>query len=217
VSIADPSHLRTLTRHGEALAIVALTLTIVSGTEATSVTTAQQDFAVWQRTIREATDAARRQLQSDDLKEIAWGAFRAAEYRLDELNPEIASAIEHSPTDHLSIEQSTMLSALFDSAVQLDVAMPAAVLKRFWQAFPVQASVLLARATADREATLLDLASSTNGLRWFAVANALLDAKTPAFAPLLMKNLRFRVLVAVSEDGTRGAGEAAGSSGTIGD
>ena len=211
VTIARSSRNRTLTRR-LSLTLAALTLTAVGSTDAASLGASQQDFVAWQNSISEATNTARAQLQSGEPREIAWGAFRAAAYRLRGLGPEVIAAIEQSPTGHLSLEQSTMLASLFDAGVQLDLAMPAALLKRFWQMFPVQTSVLLARATGDRATTLLDLARSTNGLRWFAVANALLEASAPGFAYLILKDVQFRILVAVSEDGTRTVGESAGSS-----
>jgi hypothetical protein len=205
-------------QHRAAIVTLSVLLAVANATHAAPATEGRQDFvAGWQNAIREATDAARMQLQSDDLKEVAWGAFRAAEYRLDGLAPDIAAAIDRAPTEHPTFEQYAMLSALFDAAVQLDAAVPASLLKRFWQTFPVQTSALLARATGDRDATLLDLASSTKGLRWFAVANALLDAKVPGFAASLLKNVRFHVLFDVSEGGNKGFVEGGSSSSGVSD
>jgi hypothetical protein len=201
-----------------AIATAAVVLATAGATNASSVANGQQDSAAWQNSIREATENAKRQLQSPDPKDVAWGASRAAEYRLDVLAPDIASAIGRAaPSEHLALEESAMLSALFDAAVQLDAAVPVALLVRFWERFPVQTSMLLAHATGERDATLLELAGTTKGLRWFVVANALLNAKAHGFGASLLKNLRFRVLLTVSEGGNTGTVDGGGAGGMVGD
>jgi hypothetical protein len=77
--------------------------------------------------------------------------------------------------------------------------------------------MLLAHATGDRDATLLELAGTTKGLRWFVVANALLNAKAHGFGASLLKNLRFRVLLTVSEGGNTGTVDGGGAGAMVAD
>jgi hypothetical protein len=58
---------------------------------------------------------ARRQLQSPDPKSVAWGAFNAGTYQLEELLPELTTALVHPP-DGSDQERHAVISALLEAA-----------------------------------------------------------------------------------------------------
>ena len=178
--------------------------------------TAQQPPTQLTETRQAIAQETRRQLRSPDPKEVAWGAFRAAEYRFVEVVPEIVAALE-APSAPDGSERFATVSALLDSLVQLDASVPAAVLPLFWRDWPVQTAILSAKATGDRDQMLLDWLASSSGSEWFAAANVLLDTKPPGFAAELLRNLNLRLDITVSEAGNRMTGGGGGGSAGVAD
>ena len=106
--------------------------------------------AEWNRALQQALDEARAQLRSDKPNEVAWGAFRAAEYRLFNLMPDLTAKLAAPPTGD-DREVYAVRAALLDSAVRLDAAVPASVVRSYWNDFPVQSAILFAKATGARD------------------------------------------------------------------
>jgi hypothetical protein len=163
---------------------------------------AQAQASAWSQTLVDATADARRQLRSADPREVAWGAFRAAEYRLAAVIPDLRAVLQAPPSGD-SVERSAMIAALLDAAMELDARLPAAELTAYWDRWPVHTSALLARAD-DPAPVLLDLLRTASGFRWYALANLLAETKTPGFAKQLFASLTVRVSIAVSEQGNTG-------------
>ena len=158
--------------------------------------------------------AARRQLQSRDPATVAWGAFDAANYRLIELAPELAALLEKTQPGG-SFEQWAVALAVLDAVAQLDVPIPAEILRPYAARYPVQTSLALAKATGARNAVLLELLSSSQGYPWFAMANLLLEPCASGFAAQILSPLRFSLTITVVESGSNESGFGAGSGGGI--
>jgi hypothetical protein len=147
--------------------------------------------------------------------EVAWGAYRAAEFRLFDLVPDLVTKLAAPPIGE-NREPYAVRAALLDSAVQLEAAVPAPVLHSYWQDFPVQSAILFARATGPRDDVLLDLLTPATGFRWFAIANLLARSRPKGFAVKVLPSIHLRLSVTVSERGNAGGVEG-GSSGGVGD
>ena len=177
--------------------------------------------AEWNRALQQALDEARAQLRSDKPNEVAWGAFRAAEYRLFNLMPDLTAKLAAPPTGD-DREVYAVRAALLDSAVRLDAAVPASVVRSYWNDFPVQSAILFAKATGARDGVLLDLLTSATECRWFALANLLVQWRPSGLAVSanglvlnILTPIHLNLVVTVSEQGNAGSGGGAG--GGVGD
>lgn len=173
-------------------------------------------LAEWNRALQHALDEAGAELRSDKPNEVAWGAFRAAEYRLFSLVPDLVAKLTAPPTGE-DREVYAMRAALLDSAVRLDAAVPASVVRSYWNEFPVQSAILFARATGARDAVLLDLLTSATACRWFALANLLVQwrpgglAVSPNVLVLnILTPIQLNLLITVSEQGSVSSGGGGG-------
>src|SRR5262245_5327913 len=175
---------------------------------------AQNQAVAWMTVRQQATAEARDGLRSSKPSDVAWGAFRAAEYRLTELLPDLVARVAVPPASSAD-ESYALRSALLDSAVQLDAAVPAQVLQTYWKDFPVQSAILFARATGPRDEVLLDLLSSSGELRWYALANLLLRSRPNGFIQKVLAPMHLQLFVTVSEEGRMGSGGVGG--GGVGD
>jgi hypothetical protein len=137
-------------------------------------------------------DAVRRQLQSSDPREVAWGAFTAASYQLREVSSELAAALRRLPTGR---DQSAVISALLDAVVQTRAPTPAETLDRYWERWPVQSVFALRDATGGRDAVLLRRLSTSKGYAWFAAANLAVTLKTPGVASELLRQITLHLVV----------------------
>jgi hypothetical protein len=169
----------------------------------------------WERALRQAVDEARAGLRSDKPNQVAWGAFRAAEYRLFDLVPDLVTKLAAPPAAQ-DREAYAVRAALLDSAVRLDAAVPAPMLRRFWKDFPVQSAILFAKAIGRRDVVLLDLLTSATDFRWFALANLLLQSRPNGFAIKAITPIRLNLFITVSQQGTVSSG-GGGSAGAVGD
>jgi hypothetical protein len=192
-----------------------LTATIASVAPASRPLFAQAQQVEWNQAKIGALDGARAGLRSEMPNEVAWGAYRAAEFRLFELVPDLVTRLA-APSIGENQEPYALRAALLDSAVQLEAAVPAPLLRSYWQDFPVQSAILFARATGPRDEVLLDLLTSATGFRWFAIANLLARSRPKKFAVTVLPPIHLRLFVTVSERGNAGGGEG-GVSGGVGD
>lgn len=148
-------------------------------------------------------------LRSDTPSEIAWGAFLAAQYQLKDAVPLIVSRLEPS-TFALDVDRLLTAAALLDSLVQLGARLPAASITPSCEVFKVQCVILLRSATDGRDEALLSLLETSYAEQWSALANALLETKSPQLAPFLLRRLQLQLDIFVSESGTRSAVSASG-------
>src|SRR5215471_4035408 len=151
----------------------------------------------WNQALRQAFDDARTGLRSDKPNEVAWGAFRAAEYRLAGLVPDLVTKLG-APPPGARHEAYAVRAALLDSAVRLDAAVPAPTLRSYWHEFPVQSAILFARATGQRDDVLLELLTPATDSRWFALANLLLRSGPNGFVASTLAPIRLNLSLTVS-------------------
>jgi hypothetical protein len=162
--------------------------------------------ADWGKARAEIVQLAQRELRTGVARDVAWGAFRAGEYRLSECTPDLLAALDAPPQGD-RLEQHAMLAALLDAAVQLRADVPPGIVRRYWDQWPVQAAILFSYAKSpDRDAVLLELLRSARGLRWHAAANMLLLTRAPGFAAHLLSELRLVMRVTVSDEGNTASG-----------
>jgi hypothetical protein len=199
-----------LLKHTRLLSL--LTATIASVAPPSRPLLAQAQQVEWNQAKLDALHGARAGLRSEMPNEVAWGAYRAAEFRLFDLVPDLVTKLAAPPMGE-NQEPYAVRAALLDSAVQLEAAVPAPVLRSYWQHFPVQSAILFARATGPRDDVLLDLLTPATGFRWFAIANLLARSRPKGFAVKVLPPIHLRLSVTVSERGNAGRGGGGGSSG----
>lgn len=177
---------------------------------------AQQAAVEWNEARRQVAETARRELRSGVPKNIAWGAFRAAEYRLRDLVPDLTSVLKSPPTAE-RLERHTLIASLLDAAVQLNADIAPPVLLRYWIEWPVHTAILMTYAKSpDRDTTLLGLLPLAEGFQWPAAANLLLTTKPAGFAAALLSKLQLNLPIGVadvSEQGRMGVVPGGGAPG----
>jgi hypothetical protein len=130
--------------------------------------------------LNAAHSLLQRQLASDDPKEVAWGAYLAAQNQRRAVVPLLQERLTAlSATNSSSLPTAL---AILDALVQLDAKLPAQDLGSWIDRCPVQTLILLANASSGRDEVLLSMLESTSGFRWYAAANPLLMTKPPGFA-----------------------------------
>jgi len=160
---------------------------------------AQRPAVEWNQARQQAVEAGRCELRSGLPKEIAWGAFRAAEYRLTDLVPDLIAVLESPPAAE-RLERGVLIAAVLDAAVQLNASLPAAVLRSYWTEWPVHTAILMALTReAERDAILLELLPASTGFQWPAAANLLLTTKPHGFAAALLTNLLLDLPIGVAD------------------
>ena len=161
-------------------------------------------------TVSDITADVNRLLESNDAKDVAWGAFTASQYHIATAVPLLTSALGRRSTGDGVAQRATEL-AILDALVQLDARVAAEALRPFVDRWPVPSVILLSNASGDRDAVLMPFVSSTEGPLWRAIANLLLITKPSGFAWRLLTGLRLNIVVYVTSDPGRGYGGGAGA------
>jgi hypothetical protein len=203
-----------LLKHTRLLSLLTATIASVAPPSRSLLAQAQQ--VEWNQAKLDALEGARAGLRSEMPNEVAWGAYRAAQFRLFDLVPDLVTKLAAPPIGE-NQEPYAVRAALLDSAVQLEAAVPAPVLGSYWQDFPVQSAILFARATGPRDDVLLDLLTPATGFRWFAIANLLARSRQKGFAVKVLPPIHLRLSVTMSERGNAGGLGSGSSGGGVGD
>ena len=158
-------------------------------------------------------------LQSGDPPKVAWGAYLAAQYRMPSAIPLVEAALDRTDVTGggcggPQCQSAAVVFALLDALVQLDAVVDPVPIGRFLPRWPVQSLVLLGRAGADRDRTLLPFFEGASGLSWRAAANLLLETRAPGFATSLLRPVRLRLEVKVLDRSDR-AGLSGGVAGGV--
>ena len=162
------------------------------------------------QTLGEATAVVTRLLQSNDVKDVAWGAFTASQYHVVSAVPLLTAALGHQLEANDDARDAVEL-AILDALAQLDAHVPVETLRPFLDRWPIPTLILLNNAIGERDALLLERLNATSGFEWQAIANLLLKNKPPGFGVRLLEGLRLRLTVYVTDDPNRGFGSALGS------
>src|SRR5215471_3000891 len=162
------------------------------------------------QTVNDATRSATRLLQSSDAKEVAWGAFTAAQYDLGSAVPLLIAALQRDRSTDADTHGLTEL-AILDALVQLRAQVPADLLRSSLGRWPIATLVLLKDATGDPDAMLLERLRVTTDSEWQAIGNLLLRSKPPGLAYRLLEGLRLELTVYVTDQPHVGFGGGMGT------
>ena len=155
-------------------------------------------------------DAARRLLNSPDPQDQAWAAYFIGAHRFEQFTSDLRRLLV-PVSENETWQLSYLRLAVLDNLIRLRAALPAAELMPLFEHYPDTVIILLAHAPDENREALLSLfVQLKDGNRWLAVGNLLAEAKTPGFAPLLLRDLTITALVVVSEKGTVGVGGGVG-------
>jgi hypothetical protein len=152
-------------------------------------------------------------LQSADAKEQAWGAWIAGRDQLRELIPAIQAVVaQHAP---VASSSNATLDIALDSLIQLQATLPADVLSSVFPERPAQALILASRAGDESNEFLLDVVRHSDGTRWFAAANILLDRSKADLTLAVLEHLKVVISVHIVNAGA-GFGVGTGRGGGVG-
>jgi TonB family protein len=150
-----------------------------------------------------------RLLQSNDAKDVAWGAFTASQRHLASAVPLLTAALTRELGGAADARRGAEL-AILDALVQLDARVPVDALRPSLARSPIPTLILLDKAVGNRDALLLERLSATSGSEWQAIANLLFKSKPPGFAFQLLDGLRLGLTFYVTDDPNSGYGSGLG-------
>jgi hypothetical protein len=106
-------------------------------------------------------------LQSPNARDVAWGAFNGGKYHVLSAVPLLTAALGRELLGDAHAKEAAEL-AILDALIQLEARVPADVLRRGANQWPVPTLILLATATGNRDALLLSIwirPAASNGKR----------------------------------------------------
>lgn len=136
------------------------------------------------------TDATA-QLQSQDIAQVAWGAYAVAQFRLQECAPAVRKALGHLPWRDATSDRCATL-ALLDALIQTDAVVPAEELApHMGEQAPT--IVLMAREPEKNREPLLRAFTSGIGScgassEWLACGNLLATMRDPEFVQAVLRS-----------------------------
>ena len=157
-------------------------------------------------------------LRSSSIATVAWAAFQAGSLGVTETVPALAAALE-SPPPGTAHEREYLAAAVLDALAQLPswpggsdaTPVQPRVVAAYFDRWPLQTIVVLARIGPAADAVTLELLHSSRGRQgrlggdqWFALANLLIPRAPIGFASLLLRDISFELRVTVSDPGANG-------------
>lgn len=136
------------------------------------------------------TDATAR-LQSQDIAQVAWGAYAVAEFRLQECVPAVRKALADRPWRDHTADRCAVL-VMLDALIQTDAVLPAEELALHLRE-GAPAIVLMAREPTQNRAALLGrftsgLGSCSASPEWVACGNLLATMRDPEFVQAVLRS-----------------------------
>lgn len=151
-----------------------------------------------------------RLLDSNDVRNQAWGASFIGERGLKELVPRLQDLLERS-RDANPFHVHSLRLVVLDSLIRLNASIPEEKLRPLFGEYPEQVIILLAIDPVENRDALLAIAEKTKrGRRWAAVCNLLAETKAPGFAALMLKDLKIEARVHVFDYGSHSVGVGGG-------
>jgi hypothetical protein len=126
-------------------------------------------------------------LRSTSAIDVAWGAFWAGHLRRSSMVSDLLRALE-SPPAAAEVDRELVAVEVLDALVQLDATVPAAVVRPYYDRWPVQALALWSKQTPARDEMLLELLGHARNQRWFAIANILLQTNVVGLAGVIVES-----------------------------
>jgi hypothetical protein len=144
---------------------------------------------------------------SKDSKDQAWAAYLIGKNGLNEFIPDLLEFLDQNSQIWQINENTFLYYAVLDSLIQLNASVPPEMLLPFYDRFPNQTLILLAKSPAkNQQALLLLLDRRTSETEWLAICNLLTETKSPAFVLRLMSDIKIKISLTISEDGNIGTG-----------
>jgi hypothetical protein len=145
-------------------------------------------------------------IQSASTRDRAWAAHLIGEYGLKEFEPALIELLNpNQPAPEW--ENALVHHAVLDSLIRLGVSAPSDSLMPLYERFPYETLIVLARSPAENSDALLSIAEKPGReVCWVAACNLLAETKAPGFAAFLLKSVKIKIEIAVSDGGTRGYG-----------
>jgi len=156
-------------------------------------------------------------LRSGSSSEVAWAAFEAGTYQVQEAIPALVAALD-SPPPGSDQERYYVASGILDALIQMRgvpgatraaVAAPTTIAP-YYDKWPIQTLILLGRAGPERNPILLNRFRTASHQEWFAIANLLLPSAPVGFASTLLKELRFTLTINVVDPNSDSSGIGVG-------
>lgn len=162
-------------------------------------------------------------LNSLETKDHAWAAYLAEKYRLVELIPQLKNllrpvspfAANYNTTES---EQQYLNRIVLGALIQLDASLTSNKLMPYYEAFPDEVIILMAKSPKEHDAALLSMIREKMAEdRWLAACNLLATARAPGFAAQLLREIKIVISVTVvDQDHGPGVG-GGGAGGSVGD
>jgi hypothetical protein len=155
-------------------------------------------------------------LNSLETKEHAWAAYLAEKYRLVELIPQLKNllrpvssfAANYSTTES---EQQYLNRIVLGALIQLDASLTSNELMAYYEEFPDEVIILMAKSPKEHENALLSMIREKMPEdRWLAACNLLAKAQAPGFAAQLLREIKIVVSVTVVDQQNYGPGVGVG-------
>ena len=136
-------------------------------------------------------------IESDVVKDQAWGAFFAGEFQLTEFTPALLRLIASSDA---RLNSGLLKQVALDSLIRLDASVPGEVLSPLFEWFSDEVLILCAKAPMENRQLLLSLLDRRlSGEEWVAINNILTADRAPGFAAVLMGRLKITAVINVSD------------------
>lgn len=147
-------------------------------------------------------------MSSSQNQDRAWAAYLIRTNRLTEFSLQLLGLLARG-AEPGQAGSGALYGAILDSLIQLGIPVPAKLLIPIYDAFPNEATVLLAGSPDWDPSELLSLIRrQRSDEEWLAICNLLATARAPGFAAYLLSDIKLRVGLAVfSGENASGYGE----------
>jgi len=163
----------------------------------------------------EVKNKVERLIQSASTRDRAWAAYLIGEYRLKEFAPALNELLNPNSLDP-EWETGFVHRAVLDSVIRLGISAPSDSLTPLYKRFPDETLIILARSPSENGEALLSIAEQPGReVCWVAACNLLAESKAPGFAAFLLKSLKIKVEIAISERGNIGYGSGGSLGGVV--
>ena len=151
-------------------------------------------------------------IQSASTRDRAWAAHLIGEYGLKEFEPALIELLNPNQPDP-EWETELVHRAVLDSLIRLRISVPSDSLMPLYERFPYETLIILARSPRENREDLLSIAERQGcEVCWVAACNLLAENRAPGFAAFLLKSVKIKVEIAVSDKGNKGYGYGSGGS-----
>src|SRR5262245_33931613 len=147
----------------------------------------------------EAKEKVSRLIGSASNRDRAWAAYLIGQYELKEYAPALIDLLDSTPLDPPA-ENAFVRLATLDSLIRLRMNVPSDRVMPLYKSFPDQVLIILAMSVVESRDALLSVAQEPGReVCWVAAFNLLTESKAPGLAAVLLKDVKIKIDIAVSE------------------